>query len=77
MKDLYDITRHLVWLTQFGLLPPRLRTAGTIGSRFCLAAKGFCARGMDRSGWRDSGDTGRGEQLALFPEGHRTAGAYP
>lgn len=34
MKDLYDITRHLVWLTQFGLsvcVPPILFVAAAVG----------------------------------------------
>lgn len=33
MKDLYDITRHLVWLTQFGLsicVPPVLFVAASV-----------------------------------------------
>lgn len=33
MKDLYDITRHLVWLTQFGLsicVPPILFVAAAV-----------------------------------------------
>lgn len=33
MKDLYDITRHLVWLTQFGLsicLPPIFFVAAAV-----------------------------------------------
>lgn len=33
MKELYDITRHLVWLTQFGLsvcLPPVLCIAAAV-----------------------------------------------
>lgn len=36
MKDFYDIARHLVWLTQFGLsivLPPVLFLAGTVWLR--------------------------------------------
>ena len=33
MKGLYDVARHLVWLTQFGLsvvVPPTLCIAGSV-----------------------------------------------
>ena len=33
MKGLYDVARHLVWLTQFGLsvvIPPTLCIAGSV-----------------------------------------------
>ena len=36
MKGLYDVARHLVWLTQFGLsvvVPPTLCIAGSVWLR--------------------------------------------
>lgn len=44
MKDLYDITRHLVWMTQFGLsvcLPPVLCTVAAVWlrDRFALGGR--------------------------------------
>ena len=44
MKDLYDITRHLVWLTQFGLsicLPLIL----------CVAASVWVQKTFSLGGW--------------------------
>ena len=37
MKGLYDVARHLVWLTQFGLsvvVPPTLCIAGSVWLRY-------------------------------------------
>lgn len=46
MKDLYDITRHLVWLTQFGLsvcLPPVLCTVAAVWLRDFFSLGGWVA----------------------------------
>ena len=45
MKGLYDVARHLVWLTQFGLsvvVPPTLCIAGSVWlrHRFTLGGSG-------------------------------------
>lgn len=44
MKDLYDITRHLVWLTQFGLsicVPPVLFVGVAVWLRGALGLGGW------------------------------------
>lgn len=44
MKDLYDITRHLVWLTQFGLsvcVPPVLLVAVSVWLQKAFALGGW------------------------------------
>ena len=44
MKGLYEITRHLVWLTQFGLsvaVPPTLCIMGAVWLRRQLALGGW------------------------------------
>ena len=43
MKGLYDVARHLVWLTQFGLsvvVPPTLCIAGSVWLRHRVIAVG-------------------------------------
>lgn len=44
MKDLYDIARHLVWLTQFGLsicVPPVLFVAVSVWMQKALSLDGW------------------------------------
>ena len=44
MKNLYDVARHLVWLTQFGLsvvIPPTLCIAGAVWLRRQLSWGGW------------------------------------
>lgn len=44
MKGLYDVTRHLVWLTQFGLsvvVPPTLCIAGSVWLRHRFTLGGW------------------------------------
>lgn len=44
MKGLYDVARHLVWLTQFGLsvvVPPTLCIAGSVWLRRRFALGGW------------------------------------
>jgi hypothetical protein len=55
MKNLYQITRHLVWLTQFGLsvaLPPVLFLLGAVWlkNEFALGGAGRSAVGTGRLG---------------------------
>ena len=59
MKGLYDVARHLVWLTQFGLsvvVPPTLCIAGSVWlrHRFTLGgwvvAVGVVVGALDRQG---------------------------
>ena len=44
MKGLYDVARHLVWLTQFGLsvvVPPTLCIAGSVWLRHRFSLGGW------------------------------------
>ena len=44
MKGLYDVARHLVWLTQFGLsvvVPPTLCIAGSVWLRHRFTLGGW------------------------------------
>ena len=44
MKGLYDVARHLVWLTQFGLsvvVPPTLCIAGSVWLRHRFTLDGW------------------------------------
>ena len=56
MKGLYDVARHLVWLTQFGLsvvVPPTLCIAGSVWlrHRFTLGGCLRCSlQALDRQG---------------------------
>ena len=48
MKGLYDVARHLVWLTQFGLsvvVPPTLCIAGSVWLRHRFTLGGCAGRG--------------------------------
>lgn len=56
MKGLYDVARHLVWLTQFGLsvvVPPTLCIAGSVWLRHRFTLGGWVvAVGVGgRGGW--------------------------
>ena len=70
MKGLYDVARHLVWLTQFGLsvvVPPTL-------CRFGLAAASVYIGRLGRSCRRCGRGAGRGKLPALLAAGAGPAG---
>ena len=58
MKGLYDVARHLVWLTQFGLsvvVPPTLCIAGSVWLRHRFTLGGWVVavgvvQALDRQG---------------------------
>ena len=60
MKNLYQITRHLVWLTQFGLsvaLPPGLFLLGAVWLKNEFALVGSLRsnlKSIDREGKEDT-----------------------
>lgn len=72
MKGLYDVARHLVWLTQFGLsvvVPPTLCIAGSVWLRHRFTLGGWVvAVGVVVGG------AGRGKLPALLAAGAGPAG---
>lgn len=75
MKGLYDVARHLVWLTQFGLsivIPPVLCIMGC--SMVAAAVRpGRLGRGRGRFRRRAGG----GKLPARLTESHGSAGESP
>ena len=71
MKGLYDVARHLVWLTQFGLsvvVPPTLCIAGSVWLRHRFTLGGWVvAVGVGRG-------AGRGKLPARLAAGAGPAG---
>ena len=67
MKGLYDVARHLVWLTQFGLsivIPPVL----------CIMGAVWLQRQFALGGWVVAGG---GKLPARLTESHGSAGESP
>lgn len=76
MKGLYDVARHLVWLTQFGLsivVPPTLCILGAVWLRHQLALGGWVVAVGVVVGVLAAVSSLRGSLKALDRQG-RTAG---